>query len=120
MIGGEDQYVSGRMVRAVPGRQSRFVRKGLNMINGLKRAAALGAATVALAAGGVVGTVGTASAAPQDHRPSAGSHHCERVAGHWARQWRPAFRDRHHHWHPGQWIRVWHPAHQECHHSPRR
>lgn len=109
----------GRMVRAVPGRQLRFVRKGLNMINGLKRAAALGAATVALAAGGVVGAVGTASAAPQDHRPSVASHHCVKVAGHWARQWRPAFRDRHHRWHPGQWIRVWLPAHHECHHSHR-
>lgn len=104
---------------AVPGRQPRFVRKGLNMINGLKKAAALGAATVALAAGAVVGAVGTASAAPQDHRPSAASHHCVKVAGHWARQWHPAFRDRHHRWHPGQWTRVWRPAHQECHRGPR-
>ncbi|MEV6196660.1 hypothetical protein AB0M19_30155 [Streptomyces sp. NPDC051920] len=107
------------------------------MINGLKRAAALGAATVALAAGAVVGTVGTASAAPQDHprpsagaqdhhgpsagpqdhrRPSAASHRCVKVAGHWARQWHPAYRDRHHRWHPGQWTRVWVPAHKECHH----
>lgn len=93
-----------------------FVRKGLSMINGLKRAAALGAATVALAAGAVVGGVGVASAAPQDHhRPQAGSHHCVRVAGHWARQWHPGFRDRHHRWHPGQWTRVWRPAHLECH-----
>lgn len=85
------------------------------MINGLKRAAALGAVTVTLAAGAVVGTVGTASAATQDHhRPSAVPHHCVKVAGHWARQWHPAYRDRHHHWHPGHWTRVWVPAHKEC------
>ncbi|MGW4393411.1 hypothetical protein [Streptomyces sp. NPDC004685] len=89
------------------------------MINGLKRAAALGAATVALAAGAVVGTVGTASAAPQDHRPPAASHHCVKVAGHWARQWQPAFRDRHHRWHSGQWVRVWRPGHLECHRGHR-
>ncbi|MDX3078348.1 hypothetical protein ACIP98_37945 [Streptomyces sp. NPDC088354] len=87
------------------------------MINGLKRVAALGAATVALAASAIAGTVGTASAAPQDHRhrPPVASHHCVKAAGHWARQWHPAYRDRHHRWHPGQWTRVWRPAHQQCH-----
>ncbi|WP_445529830.1 hypothetical protein [Streptomyces cyslabdanicus] len=84
------------------------------MINGLKKAAALGAATVALATGAVVGTVGTASAAPQHHRPPVASHHCVQKAGYWSRVWHPAYRDRHHHRHAGYWSRVWHPAHRDC------
>ncbi len=112
---GKDQGVPGRTVRAVTGRQPQFARKGLNMINRLKRAAALGAATVALATGAVVGMVGTASAAPQNHRPPAGSHHCQEERGQWARHWQPAFRDRHHRWHPGHWTRVWRPVHRDCH-----
>ncbi|MFS4094112.1 hypothetical protein [Streptomyces sp. AF1A] len=88
------------------------------MINAWKRAAALGAATVALAAGAVVGTVGTASAAPQHHPRPGASHHCVKVPGHWVRVWHPAYRDRqdrHHHSRAGHWTRVWRPAHRECH-----
>ncbi|MFJ3338474.1 hypothetical protein [Streptomyces sp. NPDC086766] len=84
------------------------------MINGLKRAAALGAATVALAAGAVVGTVATASAAPQHDRPPVASHHCVRMAGQGTRMWHPTFRDRHHRWYAGYWTRVWHPVQREC------
>ncbi|MFB7114587.1 hypothetical protein [Streptomyces sp. NPDC056190] len=85
------------------------------MINGLKRAAALGAATVALAAGAVVGTVGTASATPQHHQaPTASRHHCMEAAGHWTRLRHPGYRDRHHHSYAGTWTRAWHPAHRDC------
>ncbi|MFJ2716272.1 hypothetical protein [Streptomyces sp. NPDC087437] len=85
------------------------------MINGLKRAAVLGAAAVALAAGAVVGTVGTASAAPQHHQPPAPSRHCVEAPGHWARLWHPGYQDRHHHArHAGYWTRVWQPAHRDC------
>jgi hypothetical protein len=89
------------------------------MINAWKRAAALGAATVALTAGAVAGTVGTASAAPQNHHPSpTGWRHCVVVPGHWARVWHPVYRDRdwHHRASADRWNRVWRPAHLECHH----
>jgi hypothetical protein len=84
------------------------------MINGLKRTAALGAATVALVAGAVVGTVGTASAAPQHHHATTTSRHCEHRSGHWVRQWHRGYRDRHHRRHAGYWTRVWRPVHREC------
>ncbi|MEU6010384.1 hypothetical protein [Streptomyces sp. NPDC047453] len=83
------------------------------MINGLKRAAALGAATVALAAGAVVGTVGTASATPQHHQATTVSRHGMEAAGHWTRLRHPGYRDRHHHSH-ATWTRVGHPAHRDC------
>ncbi|MEU6419264.1 hypothetical protein ACWDSD_12565 [Streptomyces spiralis] len=86
------------------------------MINGLKRAVALGAATVALAAGAVVGTVGTASAAPQHHQPPRPSRHCVESAGHWTWVRHSGFRDRHHRWHAAYWTRVWQPTHhRNCH-----
>ncbi|MFB7573390.1 hypothetical protein [Streptomyces sp. NPDC056165] len=84
------------------------------MINGLKRAAALGAATVALAAGAVVGTVGSASATPQHHRAPTASRHCMEAAGHWTRLRHQGYQDRHHHSYAGNWTRAWHPAHRDC------
>ncbi|MQY36870.1 hypothetical protein SRB17_48720 [Streptomyces sp. RB17] len=85
------------------------------MINAWKRAAALGAATVALAAGAVVGTVGTASAAPQHHPTPAWSRHCVVVPGHWMRVWHPEYRGHHHRAPAGHWTHVWRPAHRVCH-----
>ncbi|MCL2552817.1 MAG: hypothetical protein FWE15_01690 [Actinomycetia bacterium] len=91
------------------------------MSNGLKRAVARGAVAVALAAGAVVGAVGTASAAPMHHRAPA-PQHCTMTAGHWTWVWHPAHRDRDHRQqqHAGYWTRVWQPAHRDCHTDQHR
>lgn len=91
------------------------------MIDGFKRALALGAATVALAGGAVLTTVGTASATPTHHGDHTATRHldrghCHMVRGHWARVWRPAWRDGHGMRHGGRWIRVWHRERLVCRH----
>ncbi|SEN16390.1 hypothetical protein [Actinacidiphila rubida] len=83
------------------------------MNKGLKRAAARGAVAVALAAGAIAGTVGTASAAPLHDHHGPKQQHCKVVAGHWERVWHPVYQDRNHHEHTGYWTRVWQPAHRE-------
>ena len=84
------------------------------MANGFKRVLALGAATVALAAGAMVTTAGAASAAVPQHRPPVAQQRCHEVQGYWTRAWHPATRDRHGKWHAGYWTRTWHPAHLVC------
>ncbi|WP_236653219.1 hypothetical protein [Streptacidiphilus melanogenes] len=73
--------------------------------------AALGSVAVALAGGAVLGTVGTASAAPRHP-----GHHqrCHVEQGHWVRTWHPASRDRRGIRHAGYWTRTWVPAHVVC------
>lgn len=86
------------------------------MSKGLKRAAARGAVAVVLAAGAMVGAVGTASAAPlhHPHHAQKPQKHCKVIPGHWERVWHPVSRDRNHHEHAGYWTRVWQPAHLDC------
>ncbi|MBC3839393.1 hypothetical protein GXW82_01745 [Streptacidiphilus sp. 4-A2] len=84
------------------------------MTDRFKRALALGAATVALAGGAVLTTVGTAAAATPDHRAPIAHSRCHEVPGYWTRTWHPATRDRHGKWHAGFWTRTWHRAHLVC------
>ncbi|MEU5544214.1 hypothetical protein AB0G85_17715 [Streptomyces sioyaensis] len=89
------------------------------MIDGFKRALALGAATVALAGGTVLSSVGIASAAPSHHGDHTATRHldrgrCHMVHGYWIRVWRDGRGGRH-----GHWIRVWHRERLVCHHHRR-
>jgi hypothetical protein len=82
------------------------------MTDRFKRAAALGAATVAMSAGALLGAVGSASAAPFHPGPDHGRH-CAHDRGHWTQVWVPA-RWEHRHWKRGHMERVWHPGHGGC------
>ncbi|WP_328381397.1 hypothetical protein OHS81_00640 [Streptomyces sp. NBC_00400] len=89
------------------------------MTDGFKRALALGAATVALAGGTLLSSVGVASATPSHHGDRTTTRHvdrgrCHMVHGHWTRTWHPAWRDRHGVRHPGYWTRTWHREHLVC------
>ncbi|QMU77374.1 hypothetical protein GXW83_18390 [Streptacidiphilus sp. PB12-B1b] len=84
------------------------------MTDRFKRALALGAATVALAGGAVLTSVGSASAATPDHRAPVAHSRCHEARGYWTRTWHPARRDRHGKWHAGYWTRTWHPGHLVC------
>ncbi len=84
------------------------------MTDGFKRALALGIASVALAGGTVLTTVGTAAAAAPDHHASIAHSSCHEVKGFWTRDWHPAQRDRYGKWHAGYWTRTWHQAHAAC------
>ncbi|WP_042383144.1 hypothetical protein [Streptacidiphilus melanogenes] len=80
----------------------------------VKKVVALGSATVALAAGAVLGAVGTASAATPHHGPGDHRAHCRIEPGHWVRTWHPATRDHRRKLHSGFWTRTWVPAHKVC------
>ncbi|MCX5387068.1 hypothetical protein [Streptomyces sp. NBC_00083] len=87
------------------------------MIENVKRAIALGAATAALAGGVAFSSVGAAEAAPQ-HTVAAAAHgkeKCHVVKGYWTKTWHKATRDRHGKVHPGYWTKTWHKAHKVCH-----
>lgn len=90
------------------------------MIDGFKRAFALGAATVALTGGMALSSVGSASAAAPPHGDHTASRHIDRghcrvVHGRWVRVWHPAWQDRHGHRNAGYWTRTWHRTHLVCH-----
>ncbi|MET8787925.1 MULTISPECIES: hypothetical protein [unclassified Streptomyces] len=84
------------------------------MTDRFKRAAALGAAAVALTSGALFGAVGSASAAPNHHPgPEHGRQHCSVGRGYWTQTWIPGRWD-HRHWRPAHAQRVWHPGHRDC------
>ncbi|GAA3827758.1 hypothetical protein [Streptomyces chiangmaiensis] len=83
------------------------------MTDRFKRAAALSAATVAVTAGALFGTVGSASAAPSHHATADHGRHCSISRGHWTRVWIPGHWQ-HRHWKPGHTQRIWHPGHRDC------
>ncbi|GAA3896191.1 hypothetical protein ACFYOF_42525 [Streptomyces sp. NPDC007148] len=83
------------------------------MTDRFKRAAALGAAAVALTSGALFGAVGTASAAPSHHPGPDHGRHCSIGRGYWTQTWIPG-RYEHRHWRPGHVQRVWHPGHRDC------
>lgn len=90
------------------------------MLDGFKRALALGAATVALTGGMALSSVGTASATAPPHGDHTASRHldrghCRLVHGHWVRVWHRAGRDRFGRFHHGYWTRTWHRTHLVCH-----
>ncbi|MEU6174216.1 hypothetical protein ABZ832_20110 [Streptantibioticus parmotrematis] len=89
------------------------------MAEGFKRVLALGAASVALAGGAVLSSVGVASAAPVHHPAPVSVHHvghsrCHEARGYWTRTWHPAYRDRHGYRHAGYWTRTWHKPRLVC------
>jgi hypothetical protein len=84
------------------------------MTDRFKRAVALGAATVAMTAGALLGAVDSASAAPAHHGPDRDhARHCSHDRGYSSRVWIPGHVE-HHRRYPGHMKRVWHPGHRDC------
>lgn len=84
------------------------------MTDRFKRAVALGAATVAVTAGTLLGAVGTASATPSHHHPLPDrGRHCHIIPGHWTQRWIPAHWE-HHRLVRGHSVRVWLPGTRDC------
>ncbi|MGI5142655.1 MULTISPECIES: hypothetical protein [unclassified Streptomyces] len=85
------------------------------MSNRIKRAAALGVATIAMSAGVVLGTVGSASAATAYHGPDRDhARHGWQDSNYWNRG-RNLGHDRHHHHKQyGHVGRAWHKNDRDC------
>jgi hypothetical protein len=87
------------------------------MTDTFKRAAALGAATVAMTAGALFGAVGSASATPAHHGPSHPGpdrgRNCWHDRGYFTRVWIPAHFE-HGRWQRGHMANIWHPGHRGC------
>jgi hypothetical protein len=82
-------------------------------MTGMKKAAALSTATLAMTAGALLGAVGSASAAPAHYGHDHDRGHCRQDGGHWSRLWIPGHWD-HRHFERGHWELVRSHGDRDC------